>query len=50
MLALVIAVNLSGIVVLDAGCDCVEQVDELRGGLVGEAWQHERQDDGAPFH
>jgi hypothetical protein len=49
-LTLVIAVNLLGIVVLDAGVDCVEQVEQLCGGLVGEAWKSERQDDGVAFH
>ena len=49
-LSLVIAVNLSGVVVLDAGKECVEQLDELCGGLIGEARQQEGQDDGVAFH
>ena len=49
-LALVIAVNLFGVVVLDAGKECVEQLYELCGGLIGEAWQQEGQDDGVAFH
>ena len=45
-----IAVDLLGVVVFDAGDDFVEQLDELCGGLVGEARQHEGQDDGVAFH
>ena len=50
MLPLVIAVNLFGVVVLDAGNKFVEQRDELCGGLVAEARQHERQDDVVVLH
>ena len=50
VLALVIAVNLFGVVVLDAGKKCVEQLDELCGGLIAEARQQEGQDDGVAFH
>ena len=49
-LALVIAVNLSSVVVFDASNELMEQFDELRGGLVGEAWKNEGQDDGVAFH
>jgi len=40
-LVIVIAVDLCGVVVLDAFADLVEQFDELCGGLVGEARKHE---------
>lgn len=49
-LTFVIAVNLIGVVVFDAGENCVEQVDKLCGGLVGEARKNEGQDDGEAFH
>ena len=49
-LALVIAMNLFGVMVLDAGQELVEQLDELCGGVVAEARPQERQDDGAAFH
>jgi hypothetical protein len=39
LLALVVAVNLFGVMVLDAGDEFVEQGDELHGGLVGETRQ-----------
>jgi hypothetical protein len=48
--ALVISVNLYGVVVLDAGEDCVKQFDELCGGLVSETRKNEGQDDGVAFH
>lgn len=50
MLALVIALHLLGVVVLDAGEDGVEQIKQLSGGLVGEVRQQEGQDGGVAFH
>lgn len=50
MLTFVIAVHLIGVVVFDAGDECVEQLDELRSRLVGETRKYEGQDDGVPFH
>ena len=44
------AVDLIGVVVLNAGDDLVEQVEQLRGGGVGEARQTEGQDHGFTFH
>ena len=38
-LPLVVAVDLCGVMVFDAGHELVEHIDELRGGLVGEARQ-----------
>jgi hypothetical protein len=49
-LALVVAVGLCGVMVLDAGDEFVEQLDELCGGLVGEARKNEGQDDAVAFH
>jgi len=50
LLTLVIAVNLCCVVVLDAGDEFVEQVDELCGSLVGETRKQEWQDNRAAFH
>jgi len=50
LLALSIAVNLFGVVVLDAANEFVEQLEKLCGGLVGEARKNEGQDDGVAFH
>ena len=50
LLTLVIAVNLCCVVVLDAADELVEQLDELCGGLVGEARKQEWQDDRVAFH
>lgn len=49
-LTFVIVVNLIGVVVFDAGDECVEQLEELRGGLVGETRKQEGQDDCVTFH
>lgn len=49
-LPLVVAVDLCGVVVFDAGDELLEQLDELRGGLVGEARQIEGEDHGFAFH
>jgi len=49
-LTLVVAMNLFGVVVLDAGNELVEQLDELSGGVVGKARQQEGPDDGVAFH
>ena len=49
-LALVIAVGLCGVMVLDAGEQFVEQLDELCGGLVSQARKHEGQQDAVAFH
>lgn len=45
-----IVVSLFGVVVLDAGNDFVEQLEELCGGLIGEARKNEGQEDGVAFH
>ncbi len=50
ILTLVIAVDLCCVVVFDAADELVEQLDELCGGLVGEAGKQEWQDDGVAFH
>lgn len=49
-LSFVMAVDLIGVVVLDAGDELMEQVEKLRGGGVGEARQTEGQDHGFTFH
>ena len=50
MLMLAILVSLFGVVALYVCKEMVEQLDELRGGLVGEARETEGDDDGAAFH
>lgn len=39
LLPLVVAVDLCGVMVIDGGHELVEHIDELRGGLIGEARQ-----------
>ena len=50
VLVLAITVGLFGVVVLYVGKELVEQLDELCGGLVGEARKIEGHDDGVAFH
>ena len=46
----VIAIDLCGVMMFDAGDELVEHIDELRGGLVGEAPQVERHDERFALH
>ncbi len=50
MLVLAITMSLFGVVVLYVCIEVVKQLDELCGGLVGEARETEGDDDGAAFH
>ena len=50
MLVLAITVSLFGVVVLYVCKELLEQLDELCGGLVGEARKIEGHDDGVAFH
>jgi len=44
------AMDLRGVMVFDADKELVEQLDELRGGLVGKARQVQGQEERFAFH
>lgn len=48
--SLAVTVNLMGVMMLDGVDEFVEQIDALRGRLVGEPRQSEGQDDGDALH